>query len=151
VTIAMQINFYGLRFEADRVTCYLWSPWRATALEHRLFNEVKQLKGVHLEQQPDELRVQIADAATLAQALQKMSRLLKGWQEEVAGAGQERRVYRWLIEGDTDEDGFDHAGEVSSIWIYLRAGLDRGDLDDSEPSEWIDLIGFGFRLWPMAR
>jgi hypothetical protein len=41
----MQIDFYGLKFEASRITCTLWTPWRASALEHRLFNEVKQLPG----------------------------------------------------------------------------------------------------------
>lgn len=147
----MHIDFYGQQFEAARVTCYLWSPWRATALEHRLFNEVKQLPGVHLEQQPDELRVQIASEEAWNQALVKMSRLLKGWQEEASGTGKERRDYRWLIEGDTDEHGYDHAGDVASLWIYLRAGLERGDFDDAEPSEWIDLHGFGFRLWPVGR
>jgi len=33
---SMQIEFYNFRFEAGKVTCHLWSPWRATALEHRL-------------------------------------------------------------------------------------------------------------------
>jgi len=147
----MQIDFYTLKFEAARVTCYLWSPWRASALEHRLFNEIKQLPGVHLEQEQDELRIQIADEKLWKQALTNMSRLLKGWQEEATGVGKERRVYRWLIEGDTDEHGYDHANEVACIWIYLRAGLERGDYDDAEPSEWIDLTGFGFRLWPVGK
>ncbi len=147
----MQIDFYGLKFEASRVTCYLWNPWRASALEHRLFNEVKQLPGLHLEQQLDELRVQLTDEKTWKQSLLNMSRLLKGWQEEVAGAGKEQRVYRWLIEGDTDEHGYDHAGDVASIWIYLRVGLDRGDFDDAESGEWIDLTGFGLRLWSVGR
>ena len=149
--LIMQVDFYGQKFEVARVTCYLWSPWRAAAIEHRLFNEIKQLPGVHLEQQPDEMRVQIADVNTWKLALVNMSRLLKGWQEEVASTGKERRVYRWLIEGDTDEHGYDHTGEVASIWIYLRAGLDRGEFDDADPSEWIDLHGFGLRLWPMGR
>lgn len=149
--LSMQIDFYGLRFEASKITCYLWAPWRASALEHRLFNEVKQLPGVHLEQQHDELRVQLNDEDLLKQALLNMSRLLKGWQEEVAGVGKERRSYRWLIEGDTDEHGYDHTGELACIWIYLRAGLERGDFDDAEPTEWIDMHGFGLRLWPMAR
>ena len=147
----MQIDFYGLTFEASRVTFYLYSPWKASALEHRLFNEVKQLPGVHLEQQHDELRVQVTDVAVLKQALLNMSRLLKGWQEEAAGVGKERRIYRWLIEGDTDEHGYDHANEVACIWIYLRAGLDRGDFDDAEPTEWLDLQSFGLRLWPVGR
>ena len=40
---------------------------------------------------------------------------------------QRKRSYRWLIEGDTDEHGYDHTGDVACIWIYLRAGLERGD------------------------
>ena len=146
----MQIDFYGLHFEASRITCYLWSPWRASALEHRLFNEVKQLPGVHLESQPEEMKVQVADVKTWNLAMTNMSRLLKGWQEESAG-GKERRVYRWLFEGDTDEHGYDHSNEVACLWIYLRVGLDRGDLDAEDPSEWLDMNGIGFRLWPMGR
>ena len=147
----MQIDFYGLRIEAAKVIVYLWSPWRATALEHRLFNEVKQLPGLHLEQQHDELRIQIDDTETLNKALLSMSRLLKGWQEEATSAGKERRQYRWLIEGDTDEHGYDHTGDVACIWIFVRIGLDRGDFDEGEPSEFVDLHGFGLRLWPVGR
>lgn len=147
----MQIDFYGFRFEASRVTCTLWTPWRASALEHRLFTEVKQLPGVHLESAPDEMRVQITDPKTFKLALAGMSRILKGWQEEAAGVGKENRVYRWLFEGDTDEHGYDHANEVACLWVYLRVGLDRGDLDAEEPSEWIDLSGFGLRFWPVGR
>ena len=33
----MLIDFYGLHFQTTRATFYLWSPWRACALEHRLF------------------------------------------------------------------------------------------------------------------
>lgn len=147
----MHIDFYGFRFEAARITCTLWTPWRATALEHRLFNEVKQLPGVHLESAPDELRVQIADEKIWKQALANMSRLLKGWQEETAGTGKENRVYRWLFEGDTDEHGYDHANDVACLWVYLRVGLDRGDLEAEEQGEWIDLSGFGLRFWPVGR
>ena len=145
----MQIDFYGLKFETSRITCTLGSPWRATALEHRLFNEVKQLPGVHLESTPDELRVQIADVKVWKQAMFNMSRLLKGWQEEATSAGKERRLYRWLFEGDTDEHGYDHANEVACLYLYLRVGLDRGDLEHEEPSEWIDLSAFGLQLQSM--
>jgi hypothetical protein len=147
----MQIEFYGLKFEASRITCTLWTPWRASALEHRLFNEVKQLPGVHLETAPDELNVQIADVKIWKQAQANMSRLLKGWQEETATTGKERRVYRWLIEGDTDEHGYDHANEVACLWLYLRVGLDTGEVDEETPPEWIDLSGFGLRFWPMGK
>jgi len=147
----MQIDVYGMRFEASRITCYLWSPWRAAAIEHRLFNEVKQLPGVALETTPEELRIQINDEKTWKLALTNMSRLLKGWQEEATGVGKERRVYRWLFEGDTDEHGYDHANEVASLWVYLRLGVEQGDMSDEEPAEWIDMNGFGLRLWPMGR
>src|SRR5207249_4630440 len=122
-----------------------------TALEHRLFNEVKQLPGVHLEQQHEELRVVMTDAKLWKQATLGMSRLLKGWQEEATSAGKERRTFRWLFEGDTDEHGYDHNNETACLWLYLRLGLDRGDFDEGEPSEWIDLQSFGLRLWPVGR
>jgi hypothetical protein len=147
----MHIDMYGLRFEASRITCYLWTPWRAAAIEHRLFNEVKQLSGVALETTPEELRVQLTDEKTWKLALTNMSRLLKGWQEEATGIGKERRAYRWLFEGDTDEHGYDHTNEVASLWIYLRLGVEQGDMSDEEPGEWIDMNGFGLRLWPMGR
>jgi hypothetical protein len=147
----MQIDFYGFQFEVSRVTCTLWSPWRATAIEHRLFNEVQKLPGVHLESTPEEMRVQIEDVKTWKLALHNMSRILKGWQEEATSAGAERRLYRWLFEGDTDEHGYDHNNEVASLYIYLRVGLDRGDLEQDEPGEWIDLNGIGLRLWPVGR
>jgi hypothetical protein len=147
----MQIDFYTLQFEAAHVTFYLWSPWRASALEHRLFNEIKQLPGVHLESAPDELRVQVNDLKNWKAALHNMSRILKGWQEEAATSGKERRLYRWLLEGDTDEHGYDHANETASIWMYLRLGIDRGEFEGDEPTEWIDLVAFGLRLWPPGR
>lgn len=147
----MLIDMYGMRFEASRITCYLWSPWRAAAIEHRLFNEVKLLPGVSLETTPEELRIQLTDEKTWKLALNNMSRLLKGWQEEATGVGKERRVYRWLFEGDTDEHGYDHANEVASLWIYLRLGVEQGDMSDVEPGEWIDMNGFGLRLWPVGR
>src|ERR1043166_173498 len=147
----MQIDFYGFRFEASRITCVLWSPWRASALEHRLFNEIKQLAGVHLESAPDELRLQISDAKIWPQALHEMTRILKGWQEEATGTGKEHRIYRWLFEGDTDEQGYDHNYETACLWIYLRVGLDHGDFEAEEQGEWIDMHNFGLRFWPVGR
>ena len=147
----MQIDFYGFRFETSRITCVLWSPWRASALEHRLFNEVKQLPGVHLESAPDELRVQIADVKIWQQGLHQITRILKGWQEEATDTGKEHRIYRWLFEGDTDEQGYDHSNEPACLWIYLRVGLDHGDFEAEEQGEWIDLHNFGLRFWPVGR
>ena len=39
----MRVDLYGLHFETPYVTFYLWSPWRAAALEHRLFESLTGL------------------------------------------------------------------------------------------------------------
>src|SRR5579885_487587 len=96
---AMRVEFYGLAFETPRVTFYLWSPWRSTALEHRLFEAIRQLPRVTAEQGPDELRIHIDDAKTCRAALQVVARVLKGWQED-ADPATERRSWRWLLEAD---------------------------------------------------
>jgi len=144
----MHLDFHGLAFDAPRVTCYLWSPWRAAALEHRLFDVVRQISGVEVEQDADELRAHITDVKQWKQALTAICRVIKGWQEEGSDAGRERRAWRWLLEGDTDDHGYDHAGEPASLWAFLRVGLDRGGLEDGEKGEDVDLNGFGLRIWP---
>lgn len=144
----MQIDFYGLSLQTPRVSCYLWSPWRASALEHRLFDMVRQLPGVALEHGPDEIRANLPDAKTFKQALTSVTRVLKGWQEEATDAGRERRFWRWLLEGDTDDHGYDHAGEPASLWAFLRLAIDRGGYEEGQLPEEIDLNGFGLRFWP---
>lgn len=143
----MRVDFHGLSFDTPRITFYLWSPWRAAALEHRLFDGVRQLPGVELEEDGDEVRAHIGDAKTWKLAMHAMSRVLKGWQEE-ADQGREKRTWRWLLEGDSDDHGYDHAGEPASLWGFLRLGLDRGNLEEGEKGEDIDMNGFGFRIWP---
>jgi hypothetical protein len=143
----MLVDFYGLAFNTPRVTFYLWSPWRAAAVEHRLFDVIRQLPGVEVEKDADEVRANVAEAKSWKLALNSMCRVLKGWQEE-AEQGQERRTWRWLVEGDTDEAGFDHTGEVASLWGFLRLSLERGSVEDGEKGEDIDMNGFGFRIWP---
>ena len=142
----MRINFYGLAFEAPSVTFYLWSPWRAAALEHRLFEVVQNLPRTQSETGPDERRVHVTDPKTLRSALQSVARVLKGWQEE-ADPGSERRTWRWLLEGDSDADGYDHTGEPTSLWGFLRVSLERGAPGEPEKGEDIDLEGFGMRIW----
>ena len=144
----MQVDLYGLTFETPRVTFYLWSPWRASALEHRLYGVVSQLPGVTLEHEADEERAHAADVKIWKPALIGLVRVLKGWQEE-ADQGRERRGWRWLLEGDTDDHGYDHAGEPAGLWAFLRLSLDRGNLDDGDKGEDIDLNGFGLRIWPV--
>jgi hypothetical protein len=142
----MRFEFYGLVFEAPRVTFYLWSPWRSTALEHRLFEAIRGLPRVTPEQGPDELRLHVADPKTWRSALQAVSRVLKGWQEE-AETGSEKRSWRWLLEGDTDADGYDHTGAPACLWAFLRLGLDRGGVGEADKGEDVDLDGFGLQIY----
>jgi hypothetical protein len=141
----MRVEFYGLVLDTPRVVFYLWSPWRAAALEHRLFDAVRGLPRAVLEEGPDERRLLIEDPKVLRMALQAVARVLKGWQEE-AEAGSERRSWRWLIEGDTDADGYDHTGEPVSLWGFLRVSLERGGLGEPEKGEDVDLEGFGMQV-----
>jgi hypothetical protein len=141
----MRVDFYGLIFETPRVTFYLWSPWRAAALEHRLFESVRTLPRIAIEEGADELRLYVSDPKTCRSALQAVARVLKGWQEE-ADPGSERRSWRWLLEADTDADGYDHTGEPVSLWGFLRVSLERGGPGEPDKGEDIDLEGFGLQV-----
>ncbi len=143
----MRVDLYGLAFEAPRVSFHLWSPWRASQLEHRLFEAVKKVPRVELEKGPDEWRLTVSDPKTCQAAIQAVTRVLKGWQEE-ADPGSERRGWRWLVEGDTDAHGYDHTGEVASVWLLVRVSLDRGAAGEPEKGEDVDLEDFSVRLWP---
>jgi hypothetical protein len=147
----MRIDFHGLTFESPTVTFYLWSPWRASALEHRLFNAIAALDGMRLEKLPDESCLYLRDAKGWRATLLAMARVLKGWQEEASDAGAERRSWRWLLETDIDADGYDLAGEPASMWGFLRVSVDRSSASDPEKSEDIDLHGFGLRIWPQQK
>jgi hypothetical protein len=143
----MRVEFYGLAFETPLVSFHLYSPWRATSLEHRLFEAVRNLARAHSEEAPDEWRVQIHEPRVWRAALQALARVMKGWQEDADPAG-ERRSWRWLLEGDTDADGYDHNGEAVTLWGFLRVSLDRGSPGEPEKGEDIDLEGFSLRIWP---
>lgn len=144
----MLVDFHGLSFETPRVTFYLWTPWRASSLEHRMFDAVCALPKVQTESGEDDRRVHIGDQKTWRGSLQALDRVLKGWQEE-APQGGESRSWRWLMEGDSDRDGYDHTGEVTSLWIFLRAVIERGGPEHPEKDE-IDLEGFSLRIWPQG-
>lgn len=143
----MRIEFYGLTLETSAVTFYLWSPWRCTALEHKLFEVVRGLPQTQAEDEPDQRRVTVRDAKVFRSAIEALDRVMKGWQEEAEMGGGERRFWRWLLEGDTDSYGYDHAGEKLSLWGFLRVGIEQGGPGDAEKGEDIDLEGFGFRIW----
>jgi hypothetical protein len=146
----MRIDFHGLVFDAPRVSVYLWSPWRSTALEHRLFEAVRHAARRDPEPGPDEMRLDLADPKAWRGALQAVVRVLKGWQEE-GDPGRERRTWRWMLEADCDAGGYDNYGEPVSLWFYLRLGLDRGGPGEPDRGEDIDLEGFGIRVWPENR
>lgn len=142
----MQIDFHGLAFDTPRVTCYLWSPWRASSLEHRLFEAIRGLTQATVDKAVDHWRLSIEDAKGFRGAIHAVARVLKGWQEEADPAG-ERRTWRWLFEGDTNDDGYDHAGDPISLWAFIRVGLDRGSPDEPDKGEDIDMEGFSLRIW----
>ena len=141
----MRVDLYGLAFEAPRVSFHLWSPWRASQLEHRLYDAVKNVPRVELEKAPDEWRLLVADPKTCRAVNQAVTRVLKGWQEE-ADASSERRLWRWMLEGDTDDAGYDHNGEQTSLWCFLRLALERGGIGETEKDEFVDLDGFGLEI-----
>ncbi|HEY1191978.1 MAG TPA: hypothetical protein VGE74_30390, partial [Gemmata sp.] len=136
----MRVDLFGLVMEAPGVTFYLWSPWRCSAIEHKLFDALKTVPNATAEAVPDEVRLHITEAKSWRAALQNLSRVLKGWQEEASDGGKdERRSWRWLLEADTDASGYDMQGEKASFWAYLRLSIDRGGPGEAEKGEDIDL------------
>lgn len=145
----MRVEFYGLTLETPRVSFYLWSPWRTTTLEHRLFEVVTQQTKTNLERLGDEVRVAVSDARVVRAALQAVERVLKGWQEE-AEQGSERRAWRWLLEADVDANGYDHGGEPACLWAFLRISLERGGPGEGDKGEDFELESFGVQVWPVS-
>ena len=143
----MRVELYGLVMDSPCVTFYLWSPWRAAAIEHKLFEAMVSIPGAEIEKEPDELRLHIEDEKGWKLALQNISRVMKGWQEEGVDAGNEKRAWRFLMEGDIDTNGYDHKGEKSAFWLFLRLSMDRGGPVDGEKAEEFDLDGFGVCIW----
>jgi hypothetical protein len=143
----MRIELYGMSFEGPAVSFFLWSPWRCSALEHRLFEAIKTIPDVKSEKAPDELRLHMDQSKTFKLSVQAVERVLKGWQEEASDSGSnDRRIWRWMVEGDVDSHGYDHTGEKASVWGFLRLSLERSD-SAGDRAEDIDLNGFGFRVW----
>ena len=152
----------GSHLHAEDLACALTSTvWRLKHLTLRFTSGLPggrprssiacfRLSGPCRERQAesgrDEWRVHLNDPKTWRTAVQAVARVLKGWQEE-ADPGSERRTWRWLLEGDSDADGYDHTGEPLSLWGFLRIGLERGGPGDPDKGEDIDLQGFGLRIW----
>ena len=143
----MRVDLFGLTMEAPSVTFYLWSPWRCAAIEHKMFDAIKAVPSATLEAAPDEVRLHVTENKGWRAAVQNLSRVLKGWQEEATDAGKdERRSWRWLLEADVDATGYDMAGEKASFWAYVRLSVDRGGPGEAEKGEDIDLNGFGIQV-----
>ena len=143
----MRVDLFGLVMETPSVTFYLWSPWRCSAIEHKMFDALKALPNVTAEAAPDEVRLHITENKSWRVAVQNLSRVLKGWQEEATDGGKdERRSWRWLIEADTDASGYDMQGEKTSFWAYVRLSVDRGGPGETEKGEDIALNGFGVQV-----
>jgi hypothetical protein len=143
----MRVDLFGLTMDAPAVTFYLWSPWRCSFLEHKLFDALKTLPNASLEPGQDELRLTITEPKAWKAAVQNLSRVLKGWQEEASDTGrEERRTWRWLLEADVDGSGYDMQGERAAFWAYVRLSLDRGGPGEAEKGEDIDLNGFGIQV-----
>ena len=144
----MRVDLFGLVMESPSVTFYLWSPWRCSALEHKLFEALKNVPNASVETAADEVRLHLVEAKSWRAAVQNLSRVLKGWQEEASDVGKdERRSWRWLLEADTDASGYDMQGEKASFWAYVRLSIDRGGPGEAEKGEDIDLNGFGVQVW----
>lgn len=143
----MRIDLYGMTFETPGVTFYLWSPWRASHLEHRLFEAVSKLPGATVEATPDEIRANLAEPKAWRGAVAAVERIMKGWQEEASDSGGERRSWRWLLEADTDAAGYSENGEQANMWGFLRVALDAARPGEDDKGELVDLNGFGLCIW----
>src|SRR5262249_7436820 len=142
---SMRFEFYGLAFDTPRVTVHLWSPWRAAAIEHRLFEVIRALPGARVEQGQDEMHIVLTDVKSTRAAVQSAERVLKGWQEEAA-PGSERGSWRWMRGADPDANGYAHPGDRASLWFFLRLPLDRGGPGDPEKGEALKREGFGLQI-----
>ncbi len=143
----MRVDLYGLAFETPKVTYHLWSPWRCSLLETRLFDAVAQIQPGETDRAPDEKNVCFRDPRAVKASIATIERILKGWQEEAADSGSERRSWRWLIESDVDAHGFDFNGDTANIWGFIRLFLQHNNPGETEPGDEFDLSGFGFCVW----
>ena len=137
-------EFYGLAFETPRVIFHLWSPWRATALEHRLFEAVRLLPRTELEEAPDERRLLIPTPRPAGWRSGPLPRA-----QGLAGGGRPRqRTPRLALAagGRHRRRRLRPQRRAGQLWGFLRLGLDRGGLGEPEKGEDIDLDGFGLEI-----
>jgi len=142
----MKVNISGVCIETRKIVVYLKSPWRANALEHKLFEAARQIPEVQVEESQAEYKIVLKNIEKFQTLLESCTRILKGWQED-ADLGTERRFWCWLFEGDADASGYDHNGNPASIWIFVRAIIEHAEHSMDAPKvEHVDLESFNFEL-----
>ena len=98
----MRVDLFGLTMETPGTTFYLWSPWRCSALEHKLFESLRTIPNASLEAAADEIRIHITDA--------------NGWFTIVLSRPQDRPANATAANGVTWRDW----GPQSNVGMMIR-------------------------------
>ena len=141
-----------MRRTALRARCSF--PSRATIQVHTAHGVVQAVRGgskgrgrwrgAVTPPSPEDLKAQADAYARLFAIFIKHKKVV----ERVTFWGlSDRRTWRWLVEADTDAHGYDHNGERTSLWAFLRLTLERNAPGETDKGfEDIDLNGFGLRI-----
>lgn len=143
----MEITFYQFCITTQKIAIHLYSCWRASQLEHKLFDSARTIVGKEPDRKDDSLVLTITAESTWNQLFQNWVRILKGWEED-AVPGDERRRWRWVIEGDTDHYGYNHNGDNFALWVFLRTSIEHGEANAAESIDEFDLDALGIQLVP---
>ncbi|MEZ6138929.1 MAG: hypothetical protein R3B84_00015 [Zavarzinella sp.] len=144
----MKLKLYGISIEAERVTYSLLSPWRASMLEHRLFDSIRAISNVKYEEADAELLLHISAEKPAHESLLMIERIMKGWQEDGSSTKQERRLWHWSLEAEVDARGNDTSGDPTSIWGFLDVSVERFQASEQDKLDEVDLACFSMRIWP---
>jgi len=143
----MRTQIFGLTFETPKVHLHLRDPWRSTALEHRIFDNLRKAAKLRVDEDADGQHVLIDDVKNWKPALQAVIRTLKAWQEEASPVNAEERLWCFVVEGNVTSSGYDIHGQPASIQVFVRLGLVRGGGPaDPDKGEEIDLDGFSIQI-----
>ncbi len=144
----MRVELLGLALETPKVSVSLWTPWNATQLETKLFASIEQVPELQRSERDDEVRLSFKTEQQWDAVMERVVRVLKGWQEDAAGRN-EKRHWGWMIDGDRDAYGYDPMGEPACLWARFRLFLERGDPGEFDKSEQVELQALSFRFWPV--
>ncbi|MGF1578218.1 MAG: hypothetical protein ACFCD0_02520 [Gemmataceae bacterium] len=144
----MRVELLGLAIETPKVSVSLWSSWKASQLETKVFNSIGQVPDLEKLERDDEMRLSFRTEQQWQAVMDRVVRVMKGWQEEAAGRN-EKRLWGWMIDGDRDAYGYDPMGEAACLWGWFRLFLERGDPGEFDKSEQVELQSLSFRFWPV--